>query len=343
LPAPALQERDRDPEMSRNRPWRWQRLLGPEALAGRPQGWAFAAVCVLALALVFIAETVTPSAAILGAFSVLPVLAAAWLLSRFQALGVAALAILFRIATVPVDRVHPLTVAAEVVTIIAIAAVGRVAAVSLTAFRAAETLAEERERMSRELHDGTIQSLFAVGIELKAAQAQSGDGRMKAAVDNAVDELDRVILDLRQYIFGLRSAILSDQQLDQALGQLVQDLGAKRHLRVEANIDRGVAAALAAQGNDVVQMTREALSNVSRHASARSCRVSLRRVDGTAELEVVDDGRGFDLATQDGKGHGLPNIRKRAAALAGDAQVQTSPGMGTTIRIRIPLSRGPSR
>lgn len=328
--------------MSRNRPRRWQRLLGPEALAGRPQGWAFTAVCVLALGLVFIGETVTPSTAILGAFSFLPVLAAAWLLSRFQAFGVAALAIFFRIATVPVDGVHPLTVTAEVVTILAVAILGRVAAVSLTAFRAAETLAEERERISRELHDGTIQSLFAVGIELKASQAQSGDERMKSAVNTAVDELDRVILDLRQYIFGLRSEILSDQHLDQALRQLVRDLAAKRHLRAEANIDRGVATALAPQGHDVVQITREALSNVGRHASARTCRVSLRRVDSTAELEVADDGRGFDLATQDGKGHGLPNIRERAAALGGNAHIQSSPGSGTLLRIRIPLSRGPS-
>jgi len=328
--------------MNRNRPWQWQRLLGPEALAGRPQGWGFTAVCVLALVLVFVGETVTPSTAILGAFSFLPVLAAAWLLSRFQAIGIAALAIFFRVATVPVDGVHPLTVAAEAVTIIAIAAVGRVAAVSLTAFRAAETLAEERERISRELHDGTIQSLFAVGIELKAAQAESGDERMRPAIDNAVDELDRVILDLRQYIFGLRSVLLSDQHLDLALGQLVRDLGARAPLRTEANIDRSVAAALAPQGNDVVQITREALSNVRRHAGARSCRVSLRRVDSSAELEVADDGRGFDLATQDGKGHGLPNIRDRVAALGGEALIQSSPGSGTVLLIRIPLSRGSS-
>ena len=328
--------------MNRNRPWQWQRLLGPEALAGRPQGWGFTAVCVLALVLVFVGETVTPSTAILGAFSFLPVLAAAWLLSRFQAIGIAALAIFFRVATVPVDGVHPLTVAAEAVTIIAIAAVGRVAAVSLTAFRAAETLAEERERISRELHDGTIQSLFAVGIELKAAQAESGDERMRPAIDNAVDELDRVILDLRQYIFGLRSVLLSDQHLDLALGQLVRDLGARAPLRTEANIDRSVAAALAPQGNDVVQITREALSNVRRHAGARSCRVSLRRVDSSAELEVADDGRGFDLATQDVKGHGLPNIRDRVAALGGEALIQSSPGSGTVLLIRIPLSRGSS-
>lgn len=328
--------------MSRNRPWRWQRVLGPEALATRPQGWAFAAIFALALVLVFIGETVTPSTAILGAFSFLPVLAAAWLLSRIQAIGVAALAIVLRVATVPIDGVHPLTVTAEVVTIVAIAAIGRVAAVSLTAFRAAETLADERERISRELHDGTIQSLFAVGIELKAAQAQSGDARMKSAVDSAVDELDRVILDLRQYIFGLRSVILSDNPLDQALGQLVRDLGARGHLRAEANIDRGVAAALTPQANDVVQITREALSNVNRHASALTCRVSLRRVDSTAELEVSDDGQGFNLANQDGKGHGLPNIRQRAAALGGEAQIESMPGSGTLIRVRIPIPRDPA-
>jgi signal transduction histidine kinase len=328
--------------MSRNRPWRWQRLLGPQALAGRPQGWAFTAVCALALGLVFVGETVTPSTAILGAISLLPVLAAAWLLSRFQTIGVATLAIFLRILTVPVDRVHALTVAAEAVTIVAIAAVGRVAAVTLTAFRAAEKLAEERERISKELHDGTIQSLFAVGIELKAAQAQSGDARMKPAVDSAVDQLDRVILDLRQYIFGLRSVILSDQHLDQALDQLVRDLGARGQPRTEANIDRSVAAALAPQGNDVIQITREALSNVSRHAAARTCRVSLRRVDSTAVLEVADDGRGFDPATDDCEGHGLLNIRERVAALGGSAQIQSSPGSGTVLRISIPLLRGAS-
>lgn len=327
--------------MTRNRPWRWQRLLGPQALAGRPQGWAFTAICALALALVFIGETVTPSTAILGAFSFLPVLAAAWLLSRIQAIGVALLAIVLRVAAVPVDGIHPLTVTAEVVTIIAIAVVGRVAAVSLTAFQAAESLAEERERISKELHDGTIQSLFALGIELKAAQAQSGDERMKPAVDNAVGELDRVILDLRQYIFGLRSMILSDQHLDEAIGQLVRDLRGG-HLTAKASIDRGVAAALAPQGNDVVQITREALSNVRRHAGARSCRVTLRRVDSTAELEVADDGRGFDEATRNGAGHGLQNIRERVAALGGEADIQSAIGSGTVLRIRIPLSRAPS-
>lgn len=332
----------RQGEMNRDRLRRWQRLLGPEALAGRPQGWAFTAVCVLVLALIFIGEVVTPSTAVLGAFSFVPVLAAAWLLSRFQAIGVAILAISLRVATVPVDGLHPLTLAAEVVTLVAIAAVGRVAAVTLTAFHAAETLAEERERISRELHDGTIQSLFAVGIELKAAQAQSGDARMKPAIDNAVDELDRVILDLRQYIFGLRSVILHEQQLDQALGQLVRDIGARRHFRVEANIDRGVAAALAPRANDMVQITREALSNVSRHAQARTCHVNLRRVDSTAVLEVADDGKGFDPATHDGQGRGLLNIRDRAAALGGAAQIQSSPGSGTVIRISIPLGRDQS-
>jgi signal transduction histidine kinase len=330
--------------MSGDRPRRWQTLLGPEALAGRPQGWVFTAACVLVLVLVFIGEAVTPSTAVLGAFSFLPVLAAAWLLSRFQAIGVATLAIVLRVATVPVDGLHPLTVAAEVVTLVALAVVGRLAAVTLTAFRAAETLAAERERISRELHDGTIQSLFAVGIELKAAQAQSGDVRMKPAIENAVDELDRVILDLRQYIFGLRSVILSDQQLDQALGQLVRDLGVRRHLRTEANIDRGVAAALAPGANDLVQIAREALSNVSRHAQAQTCHLRLSRVDSKAVLEVADDGKGFDPATGNGQGRGLLNIRDRVAALGGKAQIQSSPGSGTVLRINIPLplSRGRS-
>jgi signal transduction histidine kinase len=84
-------------------------------------------------------------------------------------------------------------------------------------------------------------------------------------------------------------------------------------------------------------MAREALSNVGRHAGATTCRVSLRREGHLAVLEIDDDGRGFDPRAARSDGQGLGNIRDRARALGGEASVESVPGEGTTVRVRIPL------
>jgi signal transduction histidine kinase len=103
---------------------------------------------------------------------------------------------------------------------------------------------------------------------------------------------------------------------------------------VEVNGD--VAAELSARAPEVIQMVREALSNVGRHAEATTCRVSLRP-DGTgAVLEIDDDGKGFDPDSAP-KGDGLDNLRNRAEALGGKASVESSPAEGTTVRIAFPL------
>ena len=84
---------------------------------------------------------------------------------------------------------------------------------------------EDRERIAKELHDGAIQSLFAVGMGLQGAALLAGDDDLRARLQHAVEELDRVIRDLRNYIFGLRPGILADRQLDQALQGLAEELG----------------------------------------------------------------------------------------------------------------------
>jgi signal transduction histidine kinase len=85
-----------------------------------------------------------------------------------------------------------------------------------------------------------------------------------------------------------------------------------------------------------VQLAREAMSNVSRHAQATTCRVSLFRDQDVAVLEVDDDGRGFDPAQATGAGQGLHNLQERAAALGGRAEIHSVPGDGTKVRVTIP-------
>ena len=103
-----------------------------------------------------------------------------------------------------------------------------------------------------------------------------------------------------------------------------------------AEVDPQVAAELARQAADVVQLAREALSNVSRHAEAATCRVSLYRDERGQVLEVDDDGRGFDPALATGGGQGLRNLRERARELGGRAEIDSAPGSGTTVRVTIP-------
>lgn len=195
---------------------------------------------------------------------------------------------------------------------------------------------EDRERIAKELHDGVIQSLFAVGMGLQGTALVSGDREEAQRIEGAVAELDRVIRDLRNYIFGLRPGILADRQLDQALRQTAQEFEERSGVVTVVEIDETVAAELASSAADVIQVAREALSNVGRHAEATTCRVTLRREDGSAILEVDDDGRGFDPATSR-RGDGLSNLEQRAKALGGTASIGSAPTQGTTVRLEIPL------
>ena len=198
---------------------------------------------------------------------------------------------------------------------------------------------EDRERIARELHDGTIQSLFTVGLGLQGTASLVGEGEAVQRIQAAVEELDRVIRDLRNYIFGLEPGVLADRQLGPALEEMVEEFGHRSGVVAVAEIDPGTAAALAPSAAEVVQLAREALSNVHRHAGAATCRVSLHRDEGGAAalLEVDDDGRGFDVAAGSGAGRGLPNLRARAARLGGRAEIVSVPGEGTTVRVAIPV------
>jgi signal transduction histidine kinase len=196
---------------------------------------------------------------------------------------------------------------------------------------------EDRERIAKELHDGVIQSLFAVGMGLQATATMSRDEDLQRRIEGTVSEIDRVIRDLRNYIFGLRPGILADRQLDQALRQLGEDFEEKTGILTVVEIDGSVAAELSSRAGDVLQLAREALSNVGRHSGATTCRVSLYQRDDLAVLEIDDDGRGFVPAAVAGGGQGLGNLRDRASSLGGALDIESQPDQGTTLRATIPL------
>ena len=201
---------------------------------------------------------------------------------------------------------------------------------------------EDRERIAKELHDGAIQALFAVGLGLQGSAMLARDPDLQRRIGGAVEELDRVIGDLRNYIFGLRPGILADRQLDQALRRIGEELQQKTGVVTVVEVDPAAAAVLAEVAAEVVQLAREALSNVSRHAQATTCRVSLYRDDDTVVLEVDDDGQGFDPATARPEGQGLGNLRARVQALGGRVELASHQGEGTRVRVELMRPSSPT-
>ncbi len=196
-------------------------------------------------------------------------------------------------------------------------------------------LMEERERIAKELHDGIIQSLFAVGLNLQSAALMSGSRETAARVDNAVGELDGVIRDLRNYIFGLRPGILADRQLNQALEAVADDAASAGNIPIAVDVDAALSAALSPRSHEIVQLTREALSNVTRHSRAKHAGVRLTRIAANAVLVIEDDGVGFDTG-KPAAGNGMRNMRERAAAIGGTLRVTTALKKGTRLRITFP-------
>ncbi len=197
---------------------------------------------------------------------------------------------------------------------------------------------EDRERIARELHDGVIQALFAVGMTLQATEAKADDAdTVRSRLAAAVESIDAAIRDLRNYIFGLRPGLLADRQLDQALRELATEFQERSGIVTVVDIDPRVAAHFVNSSTPLVQIAREALSNVARHAKADTCRLSFVQQDEHAVLEVDDDGQGVPTGAFRSTGQGLRNMEERAAAMGAQFSFESSPQQGTTVRVALPL------
>jgi len=200
---------------------------------------------------------------------------------------------------------------------------------------------EERERLARELHDDAIQSLRDIAGGLQSVADRAEDPVLRERMTGLVQTVDSVIRDLRNHVYGLRPSVLSGRRLDEALRQLVSEFEQQTGTTTVADLDIEAAEHLRDHAGEVVQIVREALSNVGRHADARNCRVSLGLENGAARLLVEDDGVGFDPLRTHRRGHGLRNFAERVDRLGGRLEIESRPNAGTALRITIPLRRLP--
>jgi nitrate/nitrite-specific signal transduction histidine kinase len=201
---------------------------------------------------------------------------------------------------------------------------------------------DERERIGRDLHDGIIQSLYGVSLSLEDVGDLMVEAPAEAEgrIDRAIDSLHATIRDLRNFIFGLRPELLERATLVGSLEALADELRLNAMVEVQTLLDPAAAAALGADAQaDLLQVAREALSNVARHSNASAATIELRSDGRDAILILADDGRGFDPeATRSTSHQGLPNMAARIAPIGGRLIIDSQPGRGTRIIVRVPRS-----
>lgn len=209
---------------------------------------------------------------------------------------------------------------------------------TLGAVEEAQLLASERARLGRDLHDRTLQSVYAAGLVVNAClEIQRREGRARAAesLSRAMLSLDRAVEDLRSHIAELRSPPTS-MHLADGLRERVRAsaVEAVADVSLELDVPEDLAL-LPTAGGHVLAIAGEALSNIARHSGARHVNVSARMADGDLHLEIADDGRGIPLDYV--SGYGLQNMHDRARILGADLQIYTGPGEGTRLELSVPL------
>ena len=201
-------------------------------------------------------------------------------------------------------------------------------------------LLEDRERIARELHDTVIQRLFATGLSLQGAIRMTETADIRERVEQAVDDLDATIKQVRSAIFELHTARAPGRSLRQEMlalaAESARSLEFEPRLQFEGPIDTLVDDEL---GDDVLAVLREALANVARHADAGRVDVSVS-VDPTGALLVVvrDDGRGVKDGASGGRG--LANLIARAEQRGGTCRLERLPAGGSVLAWRVLLGAG---
>lgn len=201
---------------------------------------------------------------------------------------------------------------------------------------------EERERIGMDLHDGIIQSIYAVGLTLEHGNMilDEAPEEARAIIQNAINGLNQTIRDIRNYILDLRPQRMRPDDLEGSLERIVQEFRANTLVDITLDVPRDIGVDLGEQTSTALFLiAQEALANAAKHAYATELTVEVRRLDHNAVvLQVHDNGRGFDAVKTDAiLGHGLSNMQLRAASVGGRLDIRSEPSRGTTVTATLPI------
>jgi NarL family two-component system sensor histidine kinase YdfH len=208
------------------------------------------------------------------------------------------------------------------------------------------TLANERQRMARELHDTLSQGLTGIVMQLEVAGVylrRQDVAQAQEIIQQSLSAARRTLHEARNAIDDLRVIVPSGLNLQENLRAEIDRFTTATDIVCDADLS-DLSDLPTALAEPIFRMVREGLNNVARHAGAS--RVWLRAIRSDAEflIELGDNGRGFDLATAEGPGHyGLIGMHERARLMDGKSSIVSSPGKGTVLQLRLPLAAAPPR
>jgi signal transduction histidine kinase len=214
---------------------------------------------------------------------------------------------------------------------------------------------QERERMAREIHDTLAQDLSAVVAQLEVAlavdEAAAGgarNGQWRRPVTQARDVAREGMSEARRSVRALASPLLDGAPLPDALGGLARRWEARTGIAAACHTDADLPPLPRDTQAALLRVAQAALANVAEHAGASQVRITLSHVGEAVLLDVWDDGAGFDPARppaedgQDGRGFGLTGMRQRLEPLGGRLHIESTPGQGSVICARVPVSAVPT-
>ena len=199
---------------------------------------------------------------------------------------------------------------------------------------------EERTRIGMDLHDGVIQSIYAVGLTLESTRLSlpEEDSTTAQLLQTTIDALNDTIRDIRNYILDLRPRRFGGD-LATGLARLVREFQANTMVKVTMMLPETAVSNLPpALARTFFLTTQEALANIARHARAQHVTIELSEAKAGLLFKIRDDGVGFDPSSRTHSvGHGLSNMHTRAKSLNGSCIIDSAPGQGTTITLHLPL------
>lgn len=206
----------------------------------------------------------------------------------------------------------------------------------------------QRVGLSHDLHDGMLQSLFAIGLSLETCMRDISENPKKASVTltYSIGAMNAAMREVRIFMEELESkspspATLPGLDLSGSLHSMAKDLARLHGIPVRVSVDRDMDGALSReQGLALLNMAKEALSNSLRHAKATVVQVSLLLRKGSVFLVVRDNGTGFDRKARSTGGHGLVNMAVRAASLGAMLSVRSAPQQGTCLVVNLSTPQG---
>jgi two-component system sensor histidine kinase DevS len=205
----------------------------------------------------------------------------------------------------------------------------------------------ERNRIARDMHDGLVQYVYALGLQLEHARdlAASQPEAVTPVLTAAIQQTNHVLSEMRTFIYQLRPIIMQEKQIGEWVVDLCRQFQEATGIPVRADVGAPAGQELSPEVSIALfRIIQEALANIYKHAQASQATLSLDFTSNEARLVIEDDGRGFDVDARTvpdiEHGQGLKNIDERMRELGASLQLESAPGAGTRLMAVFPITGG---